>query len=474
MADTATIPGLPMMAHRLPGHAAAQPTSPYRRHSPSQGALPARGTSAQQAFIGAVAPAAVATQRKYGVPASVTIAQAIDESGWGQSNLAVNEHNLFGIKGTGPAGSYRQQTQEYENGQLVNATGSFRVYRTTAESVDDHGRLLATSGYYRRAMAVRGNPDAFAASLTGVYATDPDYGTKIIRLMKQYDLYRYDSIASAAGAAQSAPRPAPSASAAPGQASHAHPAARPATPAARHRPGPRRHRPGPRPARQRPRRRHHWRRSLVLKGQAHGRPALRQRPHQGRPARPRQVRASQRRARDRQRRRYPLRALDQHRPPTTLRPTHQRRERPQPGAQRRQRPHARAQRRQRRARPARHREGRRQPEQYRPRPAPSRRPRPPRRPAERHRERPGPSARHRERQAPAGQRRERGPAAVARRGQPVSRASPPRALLAQPGQRQRPRRGRGPGLTGDPAPRRARPRPPRPPRRFRPGCSPPR
>ena len=49
MADTATIPGLPMMAHRLPGHAAAQPHgSPYRRHSPPQGALPARGTSASR------------------------------------------------------------------------------------------------------------------------------------------------------------------------------------------------------------------------------------------------------------------------------------------------------------------------------------------------------------------------------------------------------------------------------------------
>ena len=41
----------------------------------------------------------------YGVPASVTIAQAIDESGWGQSILATQDHNLFGLKGSGPAGS---------------------------------------------------------------------------------------------------------------------------------------------------------------------------------------------------------------------------------------------------------------------------------------------------------------------------------------------------------------------------------
>jgi flagellum-specific peptidoglycan hydrolase FlgJ len=206
MADTAAIPGLPMMAHRLAGQPAAPAASPYRRHSSSPMPAPGQGTSAQQAFIGAVAPAAVAAQRRYGVPASVTIAQAIDESGWGQSSLAVNEHNLFGIKGTGPAGSYQQLTQEYENGQLITAMSSFRVYGSAAQSVDDHGKLLATSGYYRRAMAVRGNPNSFAASLTGVYATDPEYGAKLVRLMQQYDLYRYDSIASDAARSTAAPQ----------------------------------------------------------------------------------------------------------------------------------------------------------------------------------------------------------------------------------------------------------------------------
>ena len=69
-----------------------------------RGTATAPGTAAQQAFINQVARGAMATQLKYGVPASVTIAQAIDESGWGQSVLASNDHNLFGIKGTGPAG----------------------------------------------------------------------------------------------------------------------------------------------------------------------------------------------------------------------------------------------------------------------------------------------------------------------------------------------------------------------------------
>src|SRR5262249_21376508 len=155
------------------------------RHASSAAPAPVRHASSQQSFIDAVAPGAMAAQRKYGVPASVTIAQAIDESGWGQSTLASQDHNLFGIKGTGPAGSVSLQTQEYQGGQLVTSTNSFRAYNNTAESIDDHGRLLATSGYYRKSMADRRNPNAFAQSLTGIYATDPSYGTKLISLMQQ-------------------------------------------------------------------------------------------------------------------------------------------------------------------------------------------------------------------------------------------------------------------------------------------------
>jgi flagellum-specific peptidoglycan hydrolase FlgJ len=199
MADTAVIPGLPIMAHRIAGDVTTPSAARYSRHQPSSVPVPARGTQAQQAFISQVAPGAIAAQREYGVPASVTIAQAIDESGWGQSGLALRDHNLFGIKGVGPAGSDPMPTSEYVNGQQVSLTASFRVYRSVAQSIDDHGRLLATSGYYTKSMAVRHSPDAFASSLTGVYATDPTYGQQLINLMQQYDLYRYD-VASPAGA----------------------------------------------------------------------------------------------------------------------------------------------------------------------------------------------------------------------------------------------------------------------------------
>ena len=166
-------------------------SAPYRQHTAPATATP--GTKSQQAFINQIAPGALAAQQRFGVPASVTIAQAIDESGWGSSQLAANDYNLFGIKGSGPAGSITLPTQEFENGQWVTIYAQFRVYHNVSESISDHAELLATSGYYTRAMADRGVPDAFANDLTGVYATDPEYGANLIALMRLYNLYRFDS-----------------------------------------------------------------------------------------------------------------------------------------------------------------------------------------------------------------------------------------------------------------------------------------
>jgi len=174
---------------------------------PAAPAATASETSSQQAFISAVAPGAIAAEQRYGVPASVTIAQAIDESDWGRSLLAAKNNNLFGIKGTGTAGSVTYQTSEYEGGRWIRIDASFRAYHNLAESIGDHAALLATSGYYTRAMAERASADAFANALTGVYATDPHYGAALIALMRTYDLYRYDTQAAAPAARRAAGKP---------------------------------------------------------------------------------------------------------------------------------------------------------------------------------------------------------------------------------------------------------------------------
>jgi flagellum-specific peptidoglycan hydrolase FlgJ len=199
----AAIPGTAAIAATATATAtapAAPPARSYTRHQPASTSPPVPETSAQAAFISAVAPGAIAAQARYGIPAAVTIAQAIDESGWGQSELAAKDHNLFGIKGSGPAGTDAMPTQEYENGQWVTITAYFRMYHNDAESIADHSQLLATNPSYQRAMADRTVPDAFANDLTGVYATDPNYGANLIALMQLYDLYRYDDATPAATA----------------------------------------------------------------------------------------------------------------------------------------------------------------------------------------------------------------------------------------------------------------------------------
>jgi flagellum-specific peptidoglycan hydrolase FlgJ len=188
---------------------AARAHAPYRKYiAPQDPSVP--GTRAQQAFINQIAPGAIAAQQRFGVPAAVTIAQAIEESSWGNSQLAAHDYNLFGIKGSGPAGSITLPTQEYENGQWVTVQAQFRAYHNISESISDHAELLATSSYYQRAMADRGVPDAFAHDLTGVYATDPEYGANLVALMRLYNLYRFDAPSGASHAHQHSPAPAAS------------------------------------------------------------------------------------------------------------------------------------------------------------------------------------------------------------------------------------------------------------------------
>ncbi len=201
---TASIPGAVPVTGSVTSYTSAASSPRYSRSqvTPSTASVPV--TAAQQAFIDEVAPGAQAAQRQYGIPAAVTIAQAIDESGWGQSQLATQDNNLFGIKGTGPAGSVMLPTQEYQNGQWVTISAPFRVYSNVAQSITDHTLLLATGSPYQQAMADRRSPDAFANDLTGVYATDPNYGANLISLMRQYNLYRFDAVTSASNGTSAA------------------------------------------------------------------------------------------------------------------------------------------------------------------------------------------------------------------------------------------------------------------------------
>ena len=140
---------------------------------------------------GEVATAATASQQRWSVPASVTLAQWAVESAWGAA-MPPDSNNPFGIKAVASQRSVASATREVMDGQDVTVTASFRKFASLEEAFDLHGKLLATNAVYARAMQVANDPDAFADALTGVYATDPKYGYTLKWVMHAYGFEQYD------------------------------------------------------------------------------------------------------------------------------------------------------------------------------------------------------------------------------------------------------------------------------------------
>lgn len=153
----------------------------------------------RQQFIGKLAPLAIEDMRRTGVPASLTIAQGILESNNGNSTLAKQANNLFGMKGKGPAGSIRLPTKEYKNGEWITIHTDFRKYNNWAESVTDHSNLFLNGvswnkDLYRGVIGVDGVTASREVAKAG-YATDPNYAQKLINLITEHQLIKYDFIA---------------------------------------------------------------------------------------------------------------------------------------------------------------------------------------------------------------------------------------------------------------------------------------
>jgi len=151
-------------------------------------------------FLKTAVPGAQRGWREYGVPASVTIAQAILESGWGRSGLSSTDRNYFGIKcqngryGTLAKGCHDYHTSECDKtGKCFATTASFRIYATMADSFRDHGNFLRVNSRYKPAFGYTRDANKFIWQVWKAgYATDPNYYTKITALMATNDLYRYD------------------------------------------------------------------------------------------------------------------------------------------------------------------------------------------------------------------------------------------------------------------------------------------
>ncbi|WP_054777373.1 glycoside hydrolase family 73 protein [Lacticaseibacillus saniviri] len=153
--------------------------------------------ASKNAFIRDHAVYAKRLQQAYGVLPSITLAQAILESNWGNSGLAKNYHNLFGVKGTDPSNTKLLTTQEYVNGEWQTVKARFRVYSDDSASMKDHVLLFVNGTdwnpqQYAAVLAAKDYREAAVALQTSGYATDPDYPSKLISLVKEYDLDQYD------------------------------------------------------------------------------------------------------------------------------------------------------------------------------------------------------------------------------------------------------------------------------------------
>ena len=155
----------------------------------------------QERYIKKYSALAVQEMHRSGVPASITLAQGLLESGSGLSRLAKEGNNHFGIKcHVGWTG----KTMYHDD----DAKGEcFRVYDTPEESFRDHSDFLRYRDRYKFLFDLeRTDYKGWAYGLRRAgYATDPNYPTKLIKYIEDYDLARFDNMTPEEAAAVPAP-----------------------------------------------------------------------------------------------------------------------------------------------------------------------------------------------------------------------------------------------------------------------------
>ena len=140
-------------------------------------------------YIRKYAPTAVSEMKRTGVPASITLAQGLVESAAGQSTLASKSNNHFGIK----CHSDWKGKKTYQDDD--KAKECFRVYSNATASFKDHSDFLRYQDRYKSLFDL--DPTDYKGWARGLkkagYATDPKYADKLIKVIEDYELYRYDT-----------------------------------------------------------------------------------------------------------------------------------------------------------------------------------------------------------------------------------------------------------------------------------------
>lgn len=150
-------------------------------------------------FIPTIAPLVVAENQRRGNPlfSSVVIAQAICESGWGQSTIMMKANAIFGIKATSDwkGKVYNANTQEcYDGVSYTNITACFRAYDSLAESISDYFDLITKLERYRKATVAETPLECITAIKNGGYATSPTYINTIMSIINSNNLTQYDNV----------------------------------------------------------------------------------------------------------------------------------------------------------------------------------------------------------------------------------------------------------------------------------------
>lgn len=145
----------------------------------------------KQDFINAIKNGAIEGYKKYKILPSLTMAQAILESGWGNHHI---QNNLFGIKaGSSWKGKVAvRSTKEFSNNKWITINAKFRAYNNFDESIEDHAKLLGQNKRYRKVTLARDYRTACLEVWKAGYATDPVYPSKLIKIIEQNNLNQYD------------------------------------------------------------------------------------------------------------------------------------------------------------------------------------------------------------------------------------------------------------------------------------------
>jgi flagellar protein FlgJ len=149
----------------------------------------ANGT--QRKFLEQALPHAIRIQVQYGIPASVTIAQAAYESSWGRSKLAVKANNFFGIK----ANHWNGDRINMDTKDLGVATrADFRVYKDVAAGFQGYADFLKENPRYGDAFYTKSGEAFLSRILAAGYCPTPSYAAEVKDIMQRYNLAELDDL----------------------------------------------------------------------------------------------------------------------------------------------------------------------------------------------------------------------------------------------------------------------------------------